>query len=661
MRTMRGRALKIGLFGILFILRSHTCSAQGSAFTYQGRLNDSGQPASGYYNLTYSLFDSASGGSQVGSALTNLQTAVSNGIFEAVLDFGPGAFPGSSRWLELAVRTNGDVSFVTLSPRQQLTVTPYAITAENLNGTLPNSGLSGTYDNQVSFNNSSNQFVGTYSGNGGGLTNLNATALAGLAPSSFWQTMGNAGTFAGTNFVGTSDNQALELRVAGQRAFRLEPTTNTPNVLGGFLGNFIGSNIYGVTISGGGSAAGTNSLDAFALAFPPGTFVFPYFGTIGGGGGNRIVADAYCSIAGGEGNTIMGLGFYGGDNNCIGGGWGNYISSSAQSSIAGGINNFIGGAPDVGAGYSTIGGGAMNAIYGILDPLNSATIAGGYGNRIYDLSHSSTIGGGSGNSVGEGSHGGTVAGGLANAIGSGNAATVSGGSGNIAAGDNTVVAGGGNNRAQGQGATVSGGTGNLANGAAGTIPGGANNVATNYAFAAGQQAQAVHQGTFVWADSQNAIFASATNDQVNFRCQGGVRFTSGSADDNQTVSWIPGSASWSFSSDRNLKDRLAAVDVCSVLQKVQQLPLWEWSYRGYDQRHVGVMAQDFHDLFPLNENDKVLNDADLHGVTLAAIQGLNKKLEEELKTRDAEIKRLQETIVEMSRTLDTLAARNANP
>ena len=40
------------------------------------------------------------------------------------------------------------------------------------------------------------------------------------------------------------------------------------------------------------------------------------------------------------------------------------------------------------------------------------------------------------------------------------------------------------------------------------------------------------------------------------------------------------------------------------------------------------MAQDFHALFPLNPNDRMLEDADLHGVELAAIQGLDRKLEE---------------------------------
>ena len=74
-----------------------------------------------------------------------------------------------------------------------------------------------------------------------------------------------------------------------------------------------------------------------------------------------------------------------------------------------------------------------------------------------------------------------------------------------------------------------------------------------------------------------------------------------------------------------------------------QLPIVEWSYKGYSQRHIGAMAQDFHALFPLNNDDKSLNDADLHGVELAAIQGLNQKLEQK-ETEITELKRQNDAL-----------------
>jgi hypothetical protein len=119
--------------------------AQGTAFTYQGRLNDGGQAASGNYDLTFRLFGANSGGSSIAGPLTNSATAVTNGLFTVTLDFG-GAFDGTARWLEIGVRTNGSGGFTTLSPRQSLTPAPYAIfanSASNLTGTLPASQLSG--------------------------------------------------------------------------------------------------------------------------------------------------------------------------------------------------------------------------------------------------------------------------------------------------------------------------------------------------------------------------------------------------------------------------------------------------------------------------------------------------------------------------------------
>ena len=119
-----------GIGALLFT--SFCCSqptlAQDTAFTYQGRLNDANGPTAGAYDLRFAIFDDASSGLQLGNTLTNSATAVSNGLFTVMLDFG-NQFPGTGRWLEIGVRTNGNGSFTTLSPRQPLTPTPYAIRA----------------------------------------------------------------------------------------------------------------------------------------------------------------------------------------------------------------------------------------------------------------------------------------------------------------------------------------------------------------------------------------------------------------------------------------------------------------------------------------------------------------------------------------------------
>jgi hypothetical protein len=159
--------------------------AQGTAFTYQGRLNDGTIPANGSYDLTISLFSINSGGSPVAAPLTNSAIAVSNGLFTTTLDFGS-VFGGTNYWLELGVRSNGIGTFATLSPRQAVTPTPLAIFAEgasNVLGVLPAGGLSGAYSSTLALNNASNSFTGSYAGNGGGLLNVNAATLGGLTPS----------------------------------------------------------------------------------------------------------------------------------------------------------------------------------------------------------------------------------------------------------------------------------------------------------------------------------------------------------------------------------------------------------------------------------------------------------------------------------------------
>ncbi len=123
-----------------------TVFAQATAFTYQGRLNGATGPVTGSYDLTFTLFNSSAGGSPFAGPVTNASVNVTNGLFTTTVDFG-NAFTGASNWLAVAVRTNGANNFVTLSPRQQLTPTPYAIYAESANagsliGTIPAANLS---------------------------------------------------------------------------------------------------------------------------------------------------------------------------------------------------------------------------------------------------------------------------------------------------------------------------------------------------------------------------------------------------------------------------------------------------------------------------------------------------------------------------------------
>jgi hypothetical protein len=71
----------------------------GTAFTYQGRLQDGTNAATGLYDLSFALYDAASGGNQLGPGLTNTAVGVTNGVFSVLLDFGANVFDGNARWL----------------------------------------------------------------------------------------------------------------------------------------------------------------------------------------------------------------------------------------------------------------------------------------------------------------------------------------------------------------------------------------------------------------------------------------------------------------------------------------------------------------------------------------------------------------------------------
>jgi hypothetical protein len=115
--------------------------AQGTAFTYQGYLNDGATPATGIYDLRFTIHDSTNvPGVVVAGPLTNAATRVSNGLFIVTLDFGAAPFTGADRWLEIAVRTNGAGAFTPLAPRQPLLPVPYAIFSAGASA----AGLSGT-------------------------------------------------------------------------------------------------------------------------------------------------------------------------------------------------------------------------------------------------------------------------------------------------------------------------------------------------------------------------------------------------------------------------------------------------------------------------------------------------------------------------------------
>lgn len=235
---------------VIFILLTvglNTAMAQSTGFTYQGKLNDINQPANGNYDLEFKLFTALTGGTQDGTSRQVMNVAVSNGTFTVLIDFGAGAFPGADRFLEIGVRPAGGPSFTTLTPRQQVTLTPYAIKSASAD--------------QASF--AINATTAT-----------NATQLGGVAANQFVQTNDSRLTDArsplpnSTNYVQNSATQqpTSNFNVSGNGTAGGTMSGNILNATTQFnlgnnriLSNAGASNLFGGVSAGNANTTGTSN------------------------------------------------------------------------------------------------------------------------------------------------------------------------------------------------------------------------------------------------------------------------------------------------------------------------------------------------------------------------------------------------------------------
>jgi FtsZ-binding cell division protein ZapB len=524
-------------------LQLSTAHAQGTAFTYQGRLNDGAGPATGLYDFRFAVYDDANaGGIQSTPVLVTL--GVTNGLFTTTLNFGGNVFNGGARWLEINVRTNGAVDYATLAPRQPVTPAPYSIYAAAAGG-VNAAAITGTLapaqlpDGTLTNNAGGVTLSGSFIGSGGSLTGVNAATLNGTAAAGFWQLGGN--NISAGQFLGSTNNQPVEIWAGGQRALRLEPTandishSNIVNVVGGSSVNFIAPGVYGSVIAGGGALnyygqVGTNSVSA-NLSFLGGGYnnsiqTYSENSFLGGGWGNSIQTIADVSfLGGGENNSIQSEAY----SSFLGGGSYNSIQTNAyRSFLGGGYGNSI----QTYAVYSFLGGGQYNSIQTYA---YNSFLGGGYGNSIQTNASFSFLGGGENNSIQPNASFSFLGGGYVNSIQTNAGASVLGGGEKNSIQTNasySFLGGGSDNQvlANAPYSSLGGGAHNRVGGAGGTVPGGNGNGANGVnSFAAGTQAKANYDGSFVLADFQYVDFASTAPNQLSARFTGGVRFVTGGA------------------------------------------------------------------------------------------------------------------------------------
>jgi len=399
---------------ILFAGLAGLARGQTTAFTYQGRLNDSGSMATGNYDISFAAYDSLTGGNLVGGIVTNYAVAVSNGLFTTPVDFGGGVFTGLDLWLEITVSTNGANAFSTIAPRLQFTPTPYAQYAPNADY----SSYAGYAENVVAGVVAAPQLATASSPSSGQVLAFNGTQLVWQNPvvggsTGGWSLNGNTGTTGGVNYLGTVDSQPLELKVSGVRGLRLEPNSSSaPNVIGGAPSNHSTNGVVAAVIGGG-----FNNVVGGDEAFVGGGYqnaASGYIATVAGGAYNTASSNESC-VVGGAFNVASGIGSV-----VVGGGW---DGVSAQGNVASGTSSFIGGGllNSASGPSATAGGGYENLASGA-DPFGFYVGSGG-------LRHLVTVTGDS-----------TVAGGYQN-IASATGATVPGGGFNVASGDMSFATG----------------------------------------------------------------------------------------------------------------------------------------------------------------------------------------------------------------------------
>jgi hypothetical protein len=106
-------------------------------------------------------------------------------------------------------------------------------------------------------------------------------------------------------------------------------------------------------------------------------------------------------------------------------------------------------------------------------------------------------------------------------------------------------------------------------------------------------------------------------------------------------------------SDRHVKAGFQPVNALEVLAKVAALPISRWYYTNdASTPHLGPVAQDFHAAFGVGPDDRHITTVDADGVALAAIQGLNQKVEEKLRQKEAEIKELKGRLEQLERLVN---------
>lgn len=315
-------------------------TAPAADFVYRGSLEDGGAPAEGEFDLRLALHAGPAGTTALAAPLEFRAVPVRNGRFELALDLPELPALAAGAWLQLAVRAPGESNW------------------SEIQGRTP-------------------------------------VASKGLVCPVAWSLQGNADTDPAFDFLGTTDAQAFELRTAGQRSLRIEPSAllfqglpATVNMIGGSSANSVDAGVRGATIAGGGvpdsGDFGNPSDPAFQFAGP--NRVSDSYGSIGGGFLNRagnetgtLLDASFATVGGGSLNRAQG------EHSTVSGGTFNLADGIEATVVGGRFSQASGRAATVGGGaslcaggdFSWVGGRGAKARFGTGHSVNGNCIEGG--------------------------------------------------------------------------------------------------------------------------------------------------------------------------------------------------------------------------------------------------------------------------------------------
>ena len=581
----------------------------------------------GYYNIATGVGSFAAGSF---AAATNTGAFVWSDLAGNINDYF-----GSVIANEFAVRARGGIRFVT--DGAGLTVDGFRITG-NGSGSVSDGSINAV---KLSAPNPAPGKILAVGSDGQSLVWVDAGS-GGPGGASFWSLLGNAGTTPG-QFLGTTDSQPLELRSGNQSVFRLSAGANQSgqtgvNILGGYVGNSVAPGIIGATVSGGGlhDTDGTDHPNKVIGDFGTVAGGFDNFsasaGATIGGGSRNSATDNYALVAGGLNNAAQG------NSSTVGGGFKN-IAGSANglfATVAGGANNVADGQ------FASVPGGTLNIASG------KGSFAAGYraralldGSFVWADSTDANFTSLSSDEFAVRAHGGARfdTGGKGMSMdgvslkpdGFGGLSVVNTNAG-IAA--NHAAFSGYDNDTRGVGILgySDHGTGVSGNSSDGYAFHGYSDTGTGM-FSVGNTGTAIALQT-----TTGLLMRGYRNDPST----GVVEAFSVTADGTFSAK------AFNTTSDRHAKKGFVPIDSQEVLRKVASMPISRWQFKDDGEvSHVGPMAQDFYAAFGLGQDNKHIATVDEEGVALAAIQGLNQKLEE----RDAEIRDLKRDLSEMKALL----------